>query len=387
MNARPPVTVLRRLTVALVVVLAASTFGPASCRYVHGLSLVTRAAQLGGVWRRIANVDTVTVREVRTIEPPALGVPLPVRLYVPAKTRATLLIVSGLHAAGIDEPRLMALSRQLAEARVTVVTPDIPELRRFEISPVVTDHIERMAVWLAADSGLAPDGRIGLIGISFSGGLSVVAAGRPTLRARLGFVLSFGGHDDLGRVFDYLCRGPTHGGAPPHDYGLAIALLNVADRLVPPEQVGPLREAVRDFLWASHLDTVDKPAAQRAFATLRDVAAAMPEPSATLMTDVNDRAVDRLGPKVHPHLAWHAAQPALSPSRSPLPRAPVFLLHGRDDNVIPAQESEALATRLRPHVPVRLLVTPLISHAAADRPARVVDVLQVAGFWGDLLAR
>jgi hypothetical protein len=36
---------------------------------------------------------------------------------------------------------------------------------------------------------------------------------------------------------------------------------------------------------------------------------------------------------------------------------------------------------------VRLLLSGLISHAAADRPVRVNDVLQLAGFWGDLLAR
>jgi hypothetical protein len=63
------------------------------------------------------------------------------------------------------------------------------------------------------------------------------------------------------------------------------------------------------------------------------------------------------------------------------------LLHGRGDNVIPAAESQHLADRLRGHVPVRLLVTDLISHAEADQPPHVTDVLRLAGFWGDLLER
>jgi len=44
-------------------------------------------------------------------------------------------------------------------------------------------------------------------------------------------------------------------------------------------------------------------------------------------------------------------------------------------------------TDLRGHAPVHLLLSGLISHAEADRPMHVNDVLQLAGFWGDLLSR
>jgi hypothetical protein len=74
-------------------------------------------------------------------------------------------------------------------------------------------------------------------------------------------------------------------------------------------------------------------------------------------------------------------------SKSPKPSVPVFLLHGLDDNVIPSIESEYLAEGLRGHARVRLLLSGLISHAEADRPPRLGDVLQLAGFWGDLLWR
>jgi hypothetical protein len=74
-------------------------------------------------------------------------------------------------------------------------------------------------------------------------------------------------------------------------------------------------------------------------------------------------------------------------SKSPKPDAAVYLLHGIDDNVIPSIESEYLANDLRGHVPVRLLLSGLISHAEADRPVHVSDVAQLASFWGDLLAR
>ena len=39
----------------------------------------------------------------------------------------------------------MRLARQLAASRVAVVTPDIPELSRFDIAPAITDAIEDAA--------------------------------------------------------------------------------------------------------------------------------------------------------------------------------------------------------------------------------------------------
>lgn len=88
-----------------------------------------------------------------------------------------------------------------------------------------------------------------------------------------------------------------------------------------------------------------------------------------------------------PYICFYGEEPALSPSRSPLPSAPVFLLHGADDNVVPSGESEQLALRLRAKVPVRPLVTSLVSHAEADKHAHVGDVIELASFWGDLLER
>jgi dienelactone hydrolase len=113
----------------------------------------------------------------------------------------------------------------------------------------------------------------------------------------------------------------------------------------------------------------------------------MPEPSATLLAEVNMLDVVHLGPRLLPYVGFYGDAPALSLSRSPKPSAPVFLLHGLDDNEIPADESRYLADDLRGHAPVRLLLSGLITHAEADRPARVGDVMKLASFWGDLLAR
>jgi len=163
--------------------------------FAHGLSFVIRAAEMHGVARRIADLDIHSEQEREIAIPTARG-PLRARVYAARSPHRVALLTSGLHPSGIDEPRLVRLARQLSESGVTIVTPDIPELSQFEITPAITDAIERAGTWLALESGFAPDHAVGLMGISYSGGLSIVAAGRPSLAGHVAYVFSFGGHDD-----------------------------------------------------------------------------------------------------------------------------------------------------------------------------------------------
>jgi len=387
-----------RRPVIVCVVLAALIF--MARPYVHGLTFVIRVAEMQGAARRISDLDTIRGQERDITIPTARG-PMRARVYEPRSPHRAALLTSGLHPSGIDEPRLVRLARHIAASRIAVVTPDIPELSRFEITPEITNTIERAAGWLALESGLALNRPVGLMGISFSGGLSIVAAGRPSLAGHVAYVFAFGGHDDLPRVLRYLCTGsepyPAHelgvqSDRPfvlaPHDYGVAVILLGAADRVVPKAQAKPLREAVRRYLLASPLDSnVDKAAAAREFDALKQIARTLPEPSATLMRYVNDRDVIHLGPRLLPYVGVSGGDGALSVSKAPKPSVPVFLLHGTEDNVIPSVESEYLAQDLRGHAPVRLLLSGLITHAEADRPVHISDIMQLAGFWGDLLSR
>ncbi|HJZ76575.1 MAG TPA: hypothetical protein VKE51_32795 [Vicinamibacterales bacterium] len=397
----------RRLASLLFAIAVAIGAGFVARPYIRGASFVVRAADMNGGVRRVADIDTARV-QTREIDIPTRRGPLRARAYEPAGShRRAALLTSGLHVSGIDEPRLVRLAQQIAASHVLVVTPDIPELARFEIAPAITDAIEDAGLWLATQSGLVSDQKVGLMGISFSGGLSIIAAGRPSLANHVAYVLSFGGHDDLPRVLRYLCTGREPRPVPkvrfasdghaddtfvlaPHDYGVAVILLGVADRAVPPAQADRLRRGVRQYLFASALDGgVDKTRAPAEFDALRKYARTLPEPSATLMRYVLERDVVHLGARLLPLLGsvLQGGADALSVSKSPKPSAPVFLLHGLEDNVIPVVESEYLAEDLRGSAPVRLLLSGLISHAEADRPIHAGDVLELSGFWGDLLSR
>jgi pimeloyl-ACP methyl ester carboxylesterase len=178
---------------------------------------------------------------------------------------------------------------------------------------------------------------------------------------------------------------------PPHDYGVAVVLLTLAGELVPPEQVGPLSAGIEGFLLASSLDMVDKPRALAEFARMRDYADTLAEPAATLMRYVNDRNVRDLGARLLPivdRLADHPAMPALSPERAPrTPAAPVYLLHGTDDNVIPSVETVLLGEYLQGKSPVRGLLSGLITHAEVNRAPTATEAWRLASFWRQVFAK
>jgi dienelactone hydrolase len=387
----------RRWRVATAILVIAVAFAYLAVPYVRAASLFVRVAHLGGQVEAFATSHARTV----TVQPPHVvavrGANVPAQFYRPSgRVTRTALLIPGIHSMGINEPRLTALARDLAGSGVLVMTLALPDLQHYLLTTHSTDVIEDAVSWMAGRPDVAPDGRIGLIGISFAGGLSLVAAGRPSIRDKLAYVVSFGGHADLPRVLRYLATGeetqmPGVKTVPPHDYGVAVILYQFADQgIVPAEQVAALRKGIETFLYASQLTLVDMNQANATFDKAREYAKTLPEPARTYMNYVNDRNVKKLGPALLPYLnATGVDSPTLSAARSAsVPSAPVFLLHGSEDSVIPTAESVLLADYLKSRgVDVHLLVSELITHAEVDRAAAAADTWRLISFWANVLKR
>jgi len=377
---------------------------------VDATAFIIRAADVPGTPARIAEWRSAGMGPQEALSIPTRRGPVAARLYHPAtEAQRTVVLIPGVHRDGIDEQRLVRLAGDLVETGFRVVTVAAPDLQHFRITPEATDLIEDAIFWAATQPSLAPDGKVGVIGISFSGGLSAVAIGRDRIRDRVAFLVSFGGHGDLGRVMHYLATGEVRGdlvrarqsrvviGAadvqvhPPHDYGLAVVLLNVADQMVPADQVEPLRLAIDRFLLASSQAMTDPPLAEQTFATVRADTAQLPEPSRTLMTYVHSRDVAALGARLAPvvdRLQSHPGMPAVSLERAPsTPAAPVYLLHGADDNVIPSVETVLLGEYLQGKAEVHGLLSTLITHAEMNRAPTATDVWRLASFWRQVFRR
>ncbi len=382
---RPRARFVGAIALAILVALAfAARF------YLRGAAFVVQAAGIDGAARTATRWYATPVVSGDVVEIGWRGGRLRTRAYRPSRaTDRPVLLVPGVHAAGIDEPRLVGFARDISATGHPVLTVELADLKHYEITTRTTDMIEDAAAWMLRQEAFHyRDGRIGMIGISFGGGLSIVAAGRPSIRDRVAFVMAFGGHGDLPRTLRFLCTGVQPDGSrrAPHDYGLAIVLLGAADDVVPAAQVAPLRAAILSFLEASRLDMVDKAAAAEEFARARALATNLDEPARTYMGYVNARDVARLGPVLLPFVSHLGGDPALSPDRSPLPIAPIYLLHGTDDNVVPAIESTLLARQIeKDGGKAHLLLTPLITHAEVDRSSTAEAMWRLIDFWARLL--
>lgn len=119
-------------------------------------------------------------------------------LFVPAggpsESHGALIMLLG---AG-DLPRsdvAQHLADELARLGVVVLIPESTGMREERLRFEEVDAI-RKSVTILGDVPSVDPRRIGILGLSASGGLSIVAAGQPDLRDRLRFVNSFGSYAD-----------------------------------------------------------------------------------------------------------------------------------------------------------------------------------------------
>lgn len=319
---------------------------------------------------------TATLRDGRIV---------PVRIFAPdGGHERVALVIHGVHRGGYDEPRLVYFSKRLVEAGFAVATPELDDLKRYEITPRNVDDIRQLAVWTAGlplNASSKRDRRIGVVGISFGGGLAISAVGGLDAQDVPAFVFAFGGHGDLVRTMRFLASGEKgeDGWRRPHVYGQAVELRMFAKKLVPEADVAGLRDALLAYLEERRDDT-------------ERIAADLGAEARRLVRLSLDGNAEQLGPILAPLVEELAADPSLSPERQPAPACPVYLLHGADDNVIPASETTALAANLEGRTEVRALVTDLIQHVelkkkedteAASPP--LSSYWRMARFWTQLL--
>jgi len=293
---------------------------------------------------------------------------VPARLYVPRGVVAppALVLVHGVHHLGIEEPRLKRFARALAGAGVKVLTPEIRELADYRIVPASIDTIGAAARQLRAGGAT-----VGVMGLSFAGGLCLLAAADARFRADVRFVVAIGAHDDLGRVLRYFAtdEDPRPDGTTQtlaaHDYGVLVLVhAHVEDFFAEAD-----RDAAREVLERWLRDEREP-----ALARLAQLSA----PGQERLRALLDRKVKTVAPELLAAVARHQDELALVSPHGHLGQlaAPVLLLHGAGDNVIPAAETLWLASEVPPRLLRQALVSDAIQH---------VELQGTPGLWDDWL--
>jgi len=136
-------------------------------------------------------------------------------LYRPAKTppAAGVVLVPGATPEGRRDMRLIAFARELAAARVAVLVPDLPGLRRLRLAAAHADPIADAVTHLSNRAGGGP---VGVIAISYAAGPAVLAALRPEAEARIGLMLLVGPYYDMEAALTYVTTGAYRTGPEAH---------------------------------------------------------------------------------------------------------------------------------------------------------------------------
>lgn len=366
-----------RVVVFSLLVLIAVLARPAVA-HVRAASLLLRFADAraaGG----IADVGRAPVDEVDTTVQTSRG-PMAARLYVPRGVTSPpgLVLVHGVHRLGIEEPRLKRFARAISESGVVVLTPFVQEIADYTVDVRSVETIGAAARTVRARIG---GGRAGIMGMSFAGGLSLLAAADPRFADDIGFVVAVGGHHDLGRVSRFFATSrveqPDGSSAPleAHGYGALVLLYGHAERFFPAEDVPAVRDALRLWLW-------DDRAAARA--RMDGVTPA----SWAKLDALFEGRVDLVAAEILAELERAPEALAEVSPRGKLGHmsVPVFLLHGAGDTVIPAAETEWIAAEVPKDMLRLALVSRAIVHVELGSETPLSEKWALVHFMASILA-
>lgn len=301
---------------------------------------------------------------------------------------AAIVLSHGMDEGGRRDPRLMNIADALARAGFVSLVPEYPSLKSLTVRTSAVDEIVDAYRYLES----LPDvdsGRVGMFGVSYAGGLSVLAACDPAIADRVRFVFSLGGYCDLRRVVVYMMTGWYREDGrwtylEPENYGRWVFLANSVHLISDPADRLVLSRIAREKLRDPRRDV--SPLVAELGEEGRDAYA--------LLTSDDPREagaiIDGLGGDVRAYFD------DLSP-RGSLDRldARLILAHGRDDNMIPYPESVALASRADPAAGVRLVLVDSFRHVdltlgqspGRGRIAEVGEALRLLGLTYDLVSQ
>lgn len=353
-------------TIALSLLLLASLFGRNHLRAFVMMSCIT--------WPETP---------LRAITPPVSerklnNASLPGRLYLPNDSHAApgIVLIHGVHRAGYDDYRLTNAARSIAAMGVVVYTPHIPDLAAYKVTPESVNVIGSAAQTLRSHLGRP----VGIMAMSFSGGLALMAAADSRYAPHISFVWAIGAHHDMARVGRFFAtnESPRPDGTilkmPAHEYGALVLIYSHPEDFFTSSDLPAAREAIRLLLreeWnASHDAAKDlSPAGQK------------------LMQSIYDKDRSSLREPLLASVARHESEyAAVSPSTVLKDiRVPVILIHGAGDDVIPPSETEWLARDIPPQYVHESLISPAISHVGVGNKPRIADQFRLLNAMAHLL--
>jgi dienelactone hydrolase len=242
---------MKRLVLVLTLIFSAFVMWPFVRAHLEALAVLKAVGgePATGVLKLLATEPVTQHEEIIQTE----AGPVRARFYMPTRhpNARGLVVFHGVHYRGIDEPRMIAFAQAMAASGLNVVTPELPDIKDYRISERSIAVIGASTKWFAQQRG-AP---VGVMGLSFSGGLALVAAADPQYQPSMRLVFAVGSQGAMTRVADYYRTGRdtrpdgTTEILAAHEYGPLVLEYEHLDEFVPMEDAEPIRAVLRAHLY------------------------------------------------------------------------------------------------------------------------------------------
>lgn len=307
------------------------------------------------------------------------GVAVPatiVRPEGPERGLPAWIVMHGITRPGRAHTQLRRFTRAVASAGIASIIPEVPEWRELRLAPHLSTPTISAAVRGLRDTGLARDAPLGLVGFSFGAPHAIVSASHPTLSGDIAGVCGFGGYCRLDTTFRFMMSGRHEWAGEsfrlePDPYGRWIVAANYLAAIPGHEDATDVADGLRELaacagdVGASSWDPVYDPVIER----IRDGIAGERRP-------LFDRFAQRsdVPPNLEEHSALAEALAEAARAIDPMidsaaalseVDAPLSILHGRSDHLIPFTEAYRMREVLRTADP-EVTVTRLFGHSAQD---------------------
>ncbi|HJX84948.1 MAG TPA: alpha/beta hydrolase, partial [Candidatus Angelobacter sp.] len=220
--------------------------------------------------------------------------------------------------------------------------------------------------------------RVGVMGMSFAGGLSLLAASKPQYADRMGFVLAVGAHDDMARVARFFVDNAIEGpdgktmGFKAHEYGVLVFAYTHLEGFFSEQDIPVAREVMRQVLW-------EQPMEENAGAQL--------SPAGRAMLDQLLHHREALHEILLAQIKLHTPEmDAVSPhGKLGHLTVPVYLLHGAGDTLIPSSETLWLAHDVPQEEIREVLISPALIHVDMDKTVSRSEQWAIISFMAQVL--
>ena len=276
------------------------------------------------------------------------------------RARGLIVFIHGMNVLDTRDARLIKLATSFNRIGLDVIMPRIPSIAQLEIKIGQIEIISRLLLAIGKKRNLSlPNGKFGLVSISFSGGLVFLSNLNSETKKYVNAMLLIGSFASVSSVTNFLLYRDNI-----DDYGKNIMLYNFVRYL------HPLGKNIEQYFYLSAIcaslkNTPKKTELRRKTEQLVRVQKGFSKKEEALLDVV-------LREKTYLKKNWYKATKygarEIYDELNPVKYVdkidvPIILVHGLNDPVIPASESVLLAQKLRKKKKVhRFNLTSLLGH-------------------------